>query len=156
MEVAQMSWHGVVVAAAIGWYAAPAMGQNSSPSLICAVYGTQDGALTALDDLRQFDREQMQSIRSYVVVYRDDIGLLHWVRTDGRDGSMAVSVVEGLDGRSPAGVSRDDLETFKRSLTPGRSALVATLEDDWAIDLARSLHHSTDARRVMRRKIGSQ
>jgi hypothetical protein len=150
-----MRWHGVVVAAAIGWYAAPAMGQNSSPSLICAVYGSQDGALTAFDELRRnpVDREEFDNIGSYVVVVRDELGVLHLVRTDGRGGTVAALVVAGLNGRGPVGVSFEDLETIRDSLKPGRSALVATLEDDWAVDLARSLHHTTDARRVMRRKI---
>ncbi len=145
---------GVVVAAAVSWYAAPAMGQNTSPSLICAVYGDEDGALNALEELRhRVDRDEVDSIRSYAVVSRDWFGNVHVVRSDQRLGTIAAAVVEALTGRPPAGMPYEDFEILRESLRPGRSALVAALEEQWAVDLARSLYHTGDPRRVLRSKL---
>lgn len=146
-----------------------------SETLVYAVYDGQDTALQAFKTMRSAQAETGERIESYAVVSKDMKGKVHVRDQRKRDSGVGavLGAVVGLVGGplgvaagataggavgyltgDAVGISRDNVESMKASLTPNSSALVVVLEDRWVQNVERDMNQA-HAREVIASQIGA-
>ena len=146
-----------------------------SETLVYAVYDGQDTALQAFKTMRSAQAETGERIESYAVVSKDMKGKVHVRDQRKRDSGVGavLGAVVGLVGGplgvaagataggavgyltgDAVGISRDNVESMKASLTPNSSALVVVLEDRWVQNVERDMNQA-HAREVIANQIGA-
>jgi uncharacterized membrane protein len=144
-------------------------------TLLYAVYNGQDTAGQVFKTMRSAQSQTGERIESYAVVSKDLKGKVHVRDQRSRDtgvgavlggviglvggpvgvaaGAAAGGVVGYLTGDA-VGISRDDVETMKNSLTPDTSAIVVVLDDRWVQNVQHDLDQA-NARSVIASQIGA-
>jgi len=146
-------------------------------TLVYAVYEGQDTASQVFKTMKSAQYQTGERIESYAIVSKDLKGKVRVHDQRSRDATVGAILggVIGLVG-GPAGVaagaaaggavgyltgdavgiSRNEVERMRDSLTPNSSALVVVLDDRWVQDVERDLNQA-QARAVIANKIaGSQ
>ena len=153
---------------------APAQ-QISAQSLIYATYEGEDTAGKVFETIKANQKATGERILSYAVVSKDLKGKVHvrdQRKKDAKVGAILGGVIGVLGGPAGAvagaaaggslgyltgnevGISRENVETMKTSLTPGSSALAVILEDRWVQDVEKGLREA-HARQVVAEKIAA-
>ena len=135
----------------------------TSQSLVYAVYNGQDTASQVYKTMVQGQSSTGERIESYAIVSKDLKGKVRVRDQRKRDAGVGVllGAVVGLVGGplgvaagataggavgyltgDAVGISRDDVENMKTSLTPDSSALVVVLDDVWVQDVSRDLNQA--------------
>jgi len=152
----------VTTACAIGVVSLRASAPTSQ-SLVYAVYNGQDTASQVYKTMVQGQSSTGERIESYAIVSKDLKGKVRVRDQRKRDagvgavlggviglvggplgvaaGASAGGAVGYLTGDA-VGISRDDVESMKTSLTPDSSALVVVLDDVWVQDVSRDLNQA--------------
>ena len=132
----------------------------SSQSLIYATYDGEDTAGQVFKTMKENQKATGEKILSYAIVSKDLKGKVH-VRDqrkhDARVGAILGGVIGVVGGPAGAvagaaaggslgyltgnevGISKENVETMKTSLTPGSSALAVILDDRWVQDVEKGL-----------------
>jgi len=165
----------VMTTAAVG--IATLRAQTSQPqTLIYAVYAGQDTAGQVFKTMKGAQGSTGERIESYAIVSKDLKGKVRVRDQRKRDagvgavlggviglvggpigvaaGATAGGTVGYLTGDA-VGISRDNVNTMKASLTPDSSALVVVLDDKWVNDVQRDLSQA-QAREVIANQIGAR
>jgi len=164
----------VTTATAIGVAALHASAPTSQ-SLVYAVYNGQDTASQVYKTMVQGQNSTGERIESYAIVSKDLKGKVRVRDQRKRDagvgavlggviglvggplgvaaGASAGGAVGYLTGDA-VGISKDDVESMKNSLTPDSSALVVVLDDIWVQDVQRDLNQA-HARSVIASQIAA-
>jgi len=164
------------MAAAVALLAsAPAVAQVSSQSLVYASYEGADTAGNVFKDMKANQKATGEKILSYAVVSKDAKGKVHvrdQRKTDAKVGAIlggVIGVVGGPAGSvagaaaggslgyltgNEVGISKENVETMKTSLTPNSSALAVILDDKWVDDVEKGLKQA-NARQVVADRIAS-
>jgi len=149
---------------------------DKSETLVYAVYAGQDTASQVFKTMRSAQSSTGERIEAYAVVSKDLKGKVR-VRDQRKTGAgigAAVGGVIGLLGGpvgvavgasaggavgyltgEAVGISRDNVNSMKQSLTPDSSALVVVLNDRWVNDVERDLNQA-HARAVIANQIASK
>lgn len=166
-------WLVVLVALAVS---GPMRAQSiTSQTLIYAAYDGEKTASDVLQTMRANQKATGEHIQSYAVVSKDMKGKVR-VRDqrerDAKVGAVIGGVIGVLGGPAGAvagaaaggslgyltgndvGISRENVETMKTSLTPGSSALAVVLDDRWVQDVEKGLTQA-QARQVVAEKIAA-
>ena len=140
-------------------------GKNVPVELIVAAFPDEQGAASALEQLKQAKKEELIGIRDAAVITRDASNTLHIKETgdmSGRKGIGVGAIVGGVIGLlfppsvlgsavvgaaigglgaklHDAGFPDDELRSIGSSLKPGTSAIVAVIEHTWVEDVEREL-----------------
>jgi uncharacterized membrane protein len=165
----------VVTAGIMGVSVARAAGDRSE-TLVYAVYDGQNTATDVFKTMRSNQGSTGEAIEAYAVVSKDLKGKVRvrdQRRTDAGIGAVVGGVIGLLGGPvgvavgasaggalgyltgEAVGISRQNVETMKRSLTPDSSALVVVLDDRWVKDVERDLNQA-HAREVIANQIASK
>ena len=156
--------------------ATPATAQQvSSQSLVYATYEGEDTAGQVFKTMKENQKATGEKILSYAVVSKDAKGKVHvrdQRKTDARIGAILGGVIGVVGGPAGAvagaaaggslgyltgnevGISKENVETMKTSLTPGSSALAVILDDRWVQDVEKSLREA-HARQVVADQIAA-
>ena len=149
---------------------------EKSETLVYAVYNGQETASDVFKTMKSAQRDTGERIESYAVVSKDLKGKVR-VRDQRRRDTGVGAIIGGVIGLvgGPAGVaagataggavgyltgdtvgiSRDQVESMKQSLTPDSSALVVVLDDRWVKDVERDLNQA-NARTVIANQIAGK
>jgi uncharacterized membrane protein len=144
-------------------------------SLVFAVYDGENTAKEAFAAMKSSQKQGVIHIDSYAVMSKDQKGHVHVKSTQKRHagaGAIIGAMVGVLGG--PAGVAvgaaagggigyltgdavgipKDTINQIKSSLTPGTSAIVAVVDEQWASDLKSSLQ-AAQAKQVLDSQIAN-
>lgn len=171
-------WVSVMVGVALmgSFRIASAQAPAAAPqTLVFAVYDSDKAAKEAFDAMKDSQKKGVIRIDSYAVISKDQKGRVH-VKSTQRRGARTGAIIGGIIGilGGPAGVAvgaaagggigyltgnavgipRDKIEEIKSSLTPGSSAIVAVIDEQWAASLEDSLR-AAQAKQVLDQKLAS-
>jgi uncharacterized membrane protein len=149
---------------------------NSSETLVYAVYNGQDTATEVFKTMRSAQSSTGERIEAYAVVSEDLKGKVRvrdQRKTDAGVGAVVGGVIGLLGGPvgvaigasaggavgyltgEAVGIPRDKVESMKQSLVPDSSALVVVLNDKWVKDVERDMNQA-HARAVIANQIASK
>jgi len=172
MTAAVMAVLVVPIIAAVAMAAAAA----NSQTLIYAVYNGENTATDVFKTMRSAQASTGERIEAYAVVSKDLKGTVRvrdQRKTDAGIGAVVGGVVGLLGGPIGAavgataggavgyltgnavGISREQVESIKSSLTPDSSAVIVVLDDRWVKDVQRDLDQA-HARQVIASQIASK
>lgn len=163
-----------VIAAATG--GAVVRAADKSESLVYAVYAGENTATDVFKSMRSAQSSTGERIEAYAVVSKDLKGKVRvrdQRRTDAGIGAVVGGVIGLLGGPAgvalgasaggavgfltgeAVGISRDNVNNMKQSLTPDSSALVVVLNDRWVRDVERDMKQA-QARQVIAHQIAGK
>ena len=163
----------VVTALVTGGILVPLRAAPVSETLVYAVYDGQNTASQVFKTMKSAQNSTGERIESYAVVSKDLQGKVRvrdQRRRDAGVGAILGGVIGVLGGPigvaagaaagggvgyltgDAVGISRDNVEQMKASLTPDSSALVVVLNDRWVNDVERDMNQA-HARAVIANQI---
>jgi uncharacterized membrane protein len=165
-----------VLTAGVAGFATVRAADTRSETLVYAVYSGQDTATQVFKTMKANQNATGERIEAYAVVSRDLKGKIHvrdQRKTDAGVGAAIGGVIGLLGGPvgvavgataggalgyltgDAVGISRDQVQSMKESLTEDSSAIVVVLDDRWVQNVEKDLNQA-HARAVIANQIASK